>query len=65
RLADLAETAVVMPDNPGPEVLSAYLTVFGRFGDSTGYPTTGVQVIQARDIDTVSDKDMLVLAAGG
>ncbi|QXI28289.1 cellulose biosynthesis cyclic di-GMP-binding regulatory protein BcsB [Pseudomonas vanderleydeniana] len=65
RLADLSETAVVMPDNPAPELLSAYLTVFGRFGDSTGYPTTGVQFIQARDIDTVGDKDLLVLAAGG
>ncbi|UZE28885.1 cellulose biosynthesis cyclic di-GMP-binding regulatory protein BcsB [Pseudomonas asplenii] len=63
RLADLSETAVVMPDANGPEVLSAYLTVFGRFGDSTGYPTTGVQVIQARDVETVSDKDLLVLAS--
>ncbi len=38
RLADLAETAVILPDKPGAEDYSAYLTLMGRMGESTGYP---------------------------
>ncbi|WP_248747211.1 cellulose biosynthesis cyclic di-GMP-binding regulatory protein BcsB [Pseudomonas sp. MWU12-2037] len=64
RLADLSETAVVMPDTQEPATLSAFLTVLGRFGESTGYPATGLQVIQARDVEGVSDKDLLVFATG-
>lgn len=65
RLADLSESAVVMPDNVGTDELSAYLTVMGRFGESTGYPATAVKVVQAKDVQSVADKDLLVLATGG
>ncbi|NWD21707.1 cellulose biosynthesis cyclic di-GMP-binding regulatory protein BcsB [Pseudomonas yamanorum] len=65
RLADLSESAVVMPDNVGTDELSAYLTVMGRFGESTGYPATAVRVVQAKDVQSVADKDLLVLATGG
>ncbi|ONH54326.1 cellulose synthase subunit [Pseudomonas cedrina] len=64
RLADLSESAVVMPDNFGTEALSAYLTVLGRFGESTGYPATAVKVVQAKDVQSVADKDLLVLSSG-
>ena len=64
RLADLSESAVVMPDNYGTEALSAYLTVMGRFGESTGYPATAVTVVQAKDVQSVADKDLLVLSSG-
>lgn len=64
RLADLSESAVVMPDNYGTEALSAYLTVLGRFGESTGYPATAVTVVQAKDVQSVADKDLLVLSSG-
>ncbi|WP_338522202.1 cellulose biosynthesis cyclic di-GMP-binding regulatory protein BcsB [Pseudomonas batumici] len=64
RLADLSETAVVMPDTLEPATLGAFLTVLGRFGESTGYPATGLQVIQARDVEAVSDKNLLVFATG-
>ncbi|WPN47371.1 MULTISPECIES: cellulose biosynthesis cyclic di-GMP-binding regulatory protein BcsB [unclassified Pseudomonas] len=64
RLADLSETAVVLPDNAGAPELDAYLTVLGRFGQSTGYPATAVLVIQAAQIQAAADKDLLVLASG-
>jgi hypothetical protein len=64
RLADLSQTAVVLPDNAGAPELDAYLTVLGRFGQSTGYPATGVQVMQAAQVQAAADKDLLVLASG-
>lgn len=64
RLADLSESAVVLPDTFGTDELSAYLTILGRFGESTGYPATAVKVVQAKDVQTVADKDLLVIATG-
>lgn len=64
RMADLSETAVVLPDDAGPAELSAYLTVLGRLGDSTGYPATGVTVVQAQHVAALGDKDLLVIASG-
>ncbi|MPQ69886.1 MULTISPECIES: cellulose biosynthesis cyclic di-GMP-binding regulatory protein BcsB [unclassified Pseudomonas] len=64
RLADLSQSAVVLPDGSGPAEWGAYLTVLGRFGDSTGYPATAVQVVDAAQVQSVSDKDLLVLASG-
>jgi hypothetical protein len=64
RLADLSQTAVILPDNAGPADWSAYLTVLGRFGDSTGYPATAVSVAVAGDVERFADKDLLVLSSG-
>jgi cellulose synthase operon protein B len=64
RLADLSETAVIMPDNLGPAEVAAYLAVMGRFGESTGYPSTAVTVASAAQVSTVEDKDLLVFASG-
>jgi len=65
RLADLSQTAVVLPDNASPADYAAYLGVLGRMGESTGYPATGVTVTQAQRVETVSDKDLLVIGSGG
>ncbi len=64
RLADLSQTAVILPDNAGPADWDAYLTVLGRFGDSTGYPATAVSVGQADEVTQFADKDLLVLSSG-
>jgi hypothetical protein len=64
RLADLSQTAVVLPANVSASEASAYLSVLGRFGESTGYPATGVSVIQAEQVATAADKDILVLGSG-
>ena len=64
RMADLSQTAVVMPDAASASEVSAYLNVLGRFGESTGYPATGVSVIQAAQVNSAADKDILVLGSG-
>ena len=64
RMADLSETAVVLPDNASAADVSAYLTVLGRFGKYTGYPATAVTVTQADAVSAVADKDLLVMASG-
>ncbi|WPB56949.1 cellulose biosynthesis cyclic di-GMP-binding regulatory protein BcsB [Xylophilus sp. GOD-11R] len=64
RMADLSETAVVLPDNAGGADLGAYLDAMGLMGRSAGYPSTGVTVIRAAAVDNVKDKDLLVFSSG-
>ena len=65
RLADLSETAVLLPPAPGPEVTGLYLDLMGYFGAQTGYPTLLVQVATPADAATLADKDLLVLGTFG
>jgi hypothetical protein len=65
RMADLSQTAVILPTQPNASDYSLYLMVMGRMGASTGYPVTGVTVGAARDIQRYADKDLLVLGAPG
>ena len=48
RKADLADTAVVLPDTPMPDEIEMYLTLMGHFGAQTGYPVLNVTVDQQR-----------------
>ncbi|HEY0297553.1 MAG TPA: cellulose biosynthesis cyclic di-GMP-binding regulatory protein BcsB [Bordetella sp.] len=64
RMADLSETAVILPDQPEAGDYSAYLTMMGGMGESTGYPTLGVTVAGAAQAESLRDKDLLVLASG-
>ncbi|MFJ4376126.1 cellulose biosynthesis cyclic di-GMP-binding regulatory protein BcsB [Pseudomonas japonica] len=64
RMADLSQTAVILPNGAGQAEWNAYLTVLGRFGESTGYPATAVSVAQADGVAALADKDLLVLASG-
>lgn len=64
RMADLSQTAVVLPDDPGTGDISAYLNVLGHFGLSTGYPATGVIVAQAAQVSALADRDLLIFASG-
>ncbi|MFP4895352.1 cellulose biosynthesis cyclic di-GMP-binding regulatory protein BcsB [Paraburkholderia sp. EG304] len=65
RMADLSETAVVLPDAPDPSDYSLYLLTMGRMGESTGFPVAGVTVTHAADVDHFADKDLLVFGAPG
>lgn len=60
RKADLADTAVVLPDTPGAEEIELYLTLMGHFGAQTGYPVLHVTVTNAEGM-TPGRKDYLVL----
>ncbi|KOG93492.1 hypothetical protein AL345_19560 [Aeromonas caviae] len=64
RMADLSETAVVMPVAAAVEEISLYLDVMGRFGDSTGLPASAVSVTQGDQDEFLEGKDLLVLASG-
>ena len=64
RLADLSQTAVVLPDLPLAPELSAYLNLLGRLGESTGYPGTALTVARSSQVGDVADKDLLVVASG-
>jgi cellulose synthase (UDP-forming) len=61
RKADLADTAVVLPDNATPEELELFLALMGHFGGQTGYPVLNVTVTDAEGMNPDSQKDYLVL----
>jgi cellulose synthase (UDP-forming) len=63
RMADLSETAVVLPDTLGAEDIEALLTLFGRMGESTGYPATGVALVKAAEVQSHANKDLLVIGS--
>ncbi|MGI4982359.1 MAG: cellulose biosynthesis cyclic di-GMP-binding regulatory protein BcsB [Janthinobacterium lividum] len=63
RMADLSETAVVLPDSPGANDYGTYLAALGVLGASTGYPALGVTLARAADVKTVADKDLLLIGA--
>jgi cellulose synthase (UDP-forming) len=61
RKADLADTAVVMPDNASVEELEMFLTFMGHFGSQTGYPVLNVTVTNSEGMRSGDHKDYLVL----
>ncbi|GAB2889377.1 cellulose biosynthesis cyclic di-GMP-binding regulatory protein BcsB [Paraburkholderia jirisanensis] len=65
RMADLSQTAVILPPQPNPGDFSLYLMAMGRMGASTGYPVTGVTVGAPGDMARYADMDLLVLGAPG
>ncbi|CAG4903207.1 Cyclic di-GMP-binding protein [Paraburkholderia saeva] len=65
RMADLSETAVILPNDPGSSDYSLFLLEMGRMGASTGYPVTGVTVALPDQVDRFANKDLLILGAPG
>lgn len=65
RMADLSETAVVMPDNYTAGDIGTYLTLMGRMGESTGLPVYGVTVARSADVKQHADKDILLVGGPG
>lgn len=63
RMADLSESAVVMPDKPAEADYEAYLNLVGLMGRATGYPATALTVAQAGQVESLRDKDLLVLGS--
>jgi len=65
RMADLSETAVILPLEADSSDYSLYLLEMGRMGASTGYPVNGVTVATADQVDQFAGKDLLILGAPG
>ena len=64
KYADLAETALIIPDVPRPEELEAALNTLGHFGASTGAAGTRLTVLPASKAKDAGDRDILVVATG-
>jgi cellulose synthase (UDP-forming) len=63
RKADLADTTVVLPDQPSAGELEMFLTLMGHFGAQTGYPVLSVTVTNAAGMSSDGRKDYLVMGA--
>jgi hypothetical protein len=63
RMADLSETAVILPERPDANELTAYLMLMGRMGDATGYPVLRHQVVTAAQVDKMANRDLLVIGS--
>ena len=61
RRADLADTAVVLPNAPSTYELEAFLALMARFGAQTGMPAVNVTVSDASAIDAETGKDLIIL----
>lgn len=62
RYADLARTAVVLPQQPGTELLHTYLNAMGLFGQFTGMPGIRLKVVHFGNESSVADRDLLTLS---
>jgi len=63
RVADLSDTAVVLPDAPRASEIGVMLTALGRMGESTGHAATQVTVTPAAAVSNFATKDLLVIGA--
>ena len=61
RMADLSETAVVLPDRAERGDIETYLSLMGQIGNATGYPALRVTTGFASEVAEWADKDLLVL----
>ncbi|MBV8890238.1 MAG: UDP-forming cellulose synthase catalytic subunit [Alphaproteobacteria bacterium] len=63
RMADLGDTAIVLPDQLTAQDIEAFLTLMGLMGDSTGFPVVRSTLVTAAQVDQVSGKDLIVLGS--
>ena len=64
RMADLADTAFVLPDAPDAKEIEAALTMLGQMGRWSGLPALRVTLVPASAVDTVRDRDLLIVGTG-
>ncbi len=64
RDADLAETAVVLPDAGDATALEELFFVLGRMGRQTGAVALGYKLLDTREALAAKDVDLLVLSGG-
>jgi hypothetical protein len=61
RMADLSDTAVILPEQPDNSDTETYLGLLGQIGRSTGYPALRVKVGRSSEAAQWADKDLLVI----
>ena len=62
KFADLSQTSVVLPDQPAPAEVEAYLTAVGRMAAATGYAGTRFRLLPASQIEQAGDTDILFIS---
>ncbi|WP_421988879.1 UDP-forming cellulose synthase catalytic subunit [Roseococcus sp.] len=65
RMADLSNTAVVLPERASPVELTAFLDVIGQLAATVGLPATGLQVVTPGGLQSVAQRDLLVIGTLG
>jgi hypothetical protein len=65
RMADLSETAVVMPNKVSTAEMETYLLIMGRMGRVTGYPALRHELISAANVEANANKDLILIGAAG
>lgn len=61
RLADLADTAIIMNNNATASEVQTYLNIMGLFGASTGLAGTKLEVHTQTPFQGIENKDLLVI----
>lgn len=61
RLADLADTAIIMNKNASTSEVETYLNLMGLFGSSTGLTATKFTVANTAPFEGIENKDLLVI----
>ncbi|MBS7813576.1 UDP-forming cellulose synthase catalytic subunit [Roseococcus pinisoli] len=61
RMADLSQTAIVLPERPGTVELTAFLDVVGQLAATVGLASTGIQVVTPAGLQSVAARDLLVV----
>jgi hypothetical protein len=61
KYADLAETTVVLPDQPSADDAEAMLFMLGRFGRMTGIPALRYQLVASASATSLKNTDLLVI----
>lgn len=60
-MADLSDTAIVLPANPTPLEVRSYLNVMGLFGQWTGLPATRTTLLLTDHPESIGNKNWLAL----
>ncbi|MFZ2869011.1 cellulose biosynthesis cyclic di-GMP-binding regulatory protein BcsB, partial [Zavarzinia sp.] len=64
RVADMGETAAILPDRPKASEIQAFLTLMGRFGEFTGFPPLRLTLQQGTaNLIATRGKDLLVIGS--
>ncbi|QXC31930.1 cellulose biosynthesis cyclic di-GMP-binding regulatory protein BcsB [Aeromonas sp. FDAARGOS 1409] len=61
RMADLADSQVVMPARPHPEQITTLLDTLGAIGAETGYPALSLRVLNDWEQARTADLDTLLI----
>ncbi|MGD0630220.1 MAG: UDP-forming cellulose synthase catalytic subunit [Terracidiphilus sp.] len=64
RVADLAETTVVLPAAPTEQEIETFVTLMGHFSRQTGFPTLRVTVAGVEALQGGARADFLIIGTG-